>query len=66
MFIEMQSTANLEAKVPTLFSGLSKNAAGILNNFLRVSSLTLKVNFSPTVVKKYYCNVHKKISAKYK
>lgn len=46
-FMVLQSTDNLEAKVPALFSGLSKNDTGNLSSFAKASYLILNVSFSP-------------------
>jgi hypothetical protein len=52
----LQSTLNLAVRVPALFSGLSKNGIGILNNFLNVLSRNFIVKFSATIDKKKFSN----------
>ena len=48
-YIVLQSTDNRAVNVPALFSALSKNGIGILNNFLNVSYLNLTVKNSATI-----------------
>lgn len=51
-FIILQSTDNLAAKVPALFSGISKKGIGILSSFRYVSLRSFNVSLSATTEKK--------------